>query len=95
MHLPKKVLKILILLINTDFVSIIFLFNAFDIQAVWRGILLHRGNMPQQGGAVEGCQKRIYFLLNDQNLRAKTGKRKEETGKRISETTDKHKYLEK
>jgi hypothetical protein len=25
----------------------------------------------------------------------KTGKRKEETGKRISETTDKHKYLEK
>ena len=49
--------------------------------------MLHRGNMPQQGGAVEGCQKRIYFLLNDQNLRAKNrkekrGKRKEERGKR-------------
>jgi len=93
MRLPKKVLNILILLINTDFVSIIFLFNAFDIQAVWRGILLHRGNMPQQGGAVEGCQKGIYFLLNDQNLRAKN--RKQKRGKRISETTDKHKYLEK
>jgi len=24
-----------------------FFLNAFDIQAVWRGILLHRGNMPQ------------------------------------------------
>jgi len=80
MHLPKKVLKALRLLINTDSVSIIFLLNAFDIQAVWRGILLHRSNMPQQGGVVGGCQKRIYFLLNDRKFEQKTGKRKEERG---------------
>jgi len=69
------------LLINTDSVSIIFLLNAFDIQAVWRGILLHRGNMPQQGGVVGGCQKRIYFLLNHQNLRAKNRKQEREKRK--------------
>jgi hypothetical protein len=80
MHLPKKVLKALRLLINTDSVSIIFLLNAFDIQAAWRVILLHRGNMPQQGGVVTGCQKRINFLLNDQNFRAKNRKQESKRG---------------
>jgi hypothetical protein len=60
-----------------------FFLNAFDIQAVWRGILLHRGNIPQQGCVVGGCQKRIYFLFNDQNLRVKNRKHERENRKSV------------
>jgi len=34
--------------------EILFL-NAIEIRSVWRGILLHRGNMPRQGCSVGRC----------------------------------------
>lgn len=60
-----------------------FFLNAFAIQAVWRGILPHRGNMPQQGVSWGDVRSGFTFYSMTRIFEQKNRKQEREKRKSV------------